>query len=113
MTTPTSLDHFFTNYHYQILGTAFTTQIFHYQFIKKTESALASSSASSAAPVLSFSSFLKPSSFPRPLKAGLAWAAFFAVLMTKSTLAQKAVRDFNDPVVASSRQKRNRAGTGL
>ena len=74
---------------------AFATQVCHYQYIKRT------APAAEWAP-----NTARAASFPRPLRAGLGWAVVFIGLLTKVTLAQKAVGDYKDPVVKHSLERK-------
>jgi hypothetical protein len=74
---------------------AFATQVGHYQYIKRTVP------ATEWAP-----NTARIASFPRPLRAGLGWAVVFLGLLTKITLAHKAVGDFRDPVVKHSLERK-------
>jgi len=74
--------------------TTFATQFLHHQYIKKTTPAYES-----------FNWSPRTISVPRPLKAGLAWAAVFGALLTKITLSQKIVNDYSDPVIAVTSRK--------
>jgi hypothetical protein len=94
-TRPTTLDRFFAKHQYPILMGTFATQVLHYQFIRRAELAVDSPTGS-----------VRASSFPRPLRAGLAWGLVFVGLLTKITLSQKTVRDYSDPIVAHSLQKK-------
>lgn len=69
---------------------AFATQVLHWQYIRRTEPAIESSSAVRAA------------SFPRPLRAGLGWAVVFVGLLTKITFAKIAIRDSSDPIITQT-----------
>ena len=70
---------------------AFATQVCHYQYIRRTEPAIESSST-----------IVRSASFPRPLRAGLGWAVVFVGLLTKITFAKIAIRDSSDPILAHS-----------
>jgi len=94
-TRPTTIDHFFSKYQYPILMGTFATQVLHHQYIQRTSPAIES-------PVGS----VRTSSFPRPLRAGLAWAVVFAGLLTKITLSQKTVTNYKDPIVAHSLERK-------
>lgn len=75
--------------------TTFAGQVLHHQFIRRAETAVTSSTGS-----------IRASSFPRPLKAGLGWALVFIGLITQITLAQTRIRDYSDPIVAHSLQRK-------
>lgn len=83
---PTTIDHFFSNYQYPILMSAFATQVCHYQYIRRAEPAIESSS-------------IRAASFPRPLRAGLGWAVVFVGLLTRITIAKIVIRDYSDPTL--------------
>jgi len=92
---PTIVDRFFAENQYPILMTTFAAQVLHHQYIRKTQPAFELSSSA-----------VKTSSFPRPLRAGLAWALVFTGLLTKITLSKQAVRDHTDPLITHSSLKR-------
>ena len=92
---PTATDRFFANYQSPILMTTFATQVLHHQYIRRTTPAYESPAAS-----------FRITSIPRPLRAGLGWAAVFVGLLTQITLAKKTIRDYSDPVIAISTQRK-------
>jgi hypothetical protein len=94
--TPTETDLFFARYQTPILMGTFATQICHHQYIKRTEPSIASSVAGT----------IRTANFPRTLRAGLGWGLMFLGLLTEITLAKQAIRDFTDPVLAHSLQKK-------
>jgi len=91
---PTIVDRFFAQNQYPILMTTFAAQVLHHQYIRKTQPAFELSGSA-----------VKTSSFPRPLRAGLAWALVFTGLLTKITLSKQAVRDHTDPLITHSSLK--------
>jgi hypothetical protein len=92
---PTSLDYFFAQYQYPILAGALGLHFAHHQYIRRTQ------------PVVELSGdFARTSSFPRPLRAGLVWAVVLAGILTKTTLAQKIVGNYSDPIIARSSSRR-------
>ncbi|KAH7369859.1 hypothetical protein BKA65DRAFT_544582 [Rhexocercosporidium sp. MPI-PUGE-AT-0058] len=97
---PTATDRFFAKYQSPILMTTFATQVLHYQYIRRTTPAFESPAAS-----------FRISSIPRPLRAGLGWAAVFVGLLTQITLAKKTIRDYSDPVIAIATQRKPWART--
>lgn len=92
---PTSIDYFFARNQMPILLGTFATQVGHYQYIRRTTPA-----------VETYSNFVKAAPIPRALRAGLGWAAVFVGLLTQITLAKKSVRDYSDPIIAQSLQKK-------
>jgi uncharacterized integral membrane protein len=92
---PTSIDYFFARNQMPILLGTFATQVGHYQYIRRTTPA-----------VESYSNSIKAAPIPRALRAGLGWAAVFVGLLTQITLAKKSVRDYSDPIIAQSLQKK-------
>lgn len=97
---PTAIDSFFANYQSPILVSTFAAQVCHYQYIHRTTPVLESPSG-----------FARIVSFPRPLRAGLGWAAVFVGLLTQITLAKKTIRDYSDPVIAVTNHKKPWART--
>lgn len=92
---PTSIDRFFAQYQYPLVATTLGLHFAHHQYIKRTEPALQLAGG-----------FGRTSSFTRPLRAGVAWAAILVAVLTKTTLSQRAVTNFSDPVAALSSQRR-------
>lgn len=73
--------------------TTLTLQIGHFQYIKRTQPAPASSAA-------------RNTYLPRSLRAGLAWAVVWAGLLTQITLAEKAIIGYADPVNTQSEKSK-------
>jgi hypothetical protein len=92
---PTSNDHFFSKHQIPILGGTFALQVGHYQYIRQTS------------PMLEVPTSFRNFTFPRPLRAGLGWAAVFVGLLTRITLAKKRIRDYSDPIIALKHQKKH------
>lgn len=92
---PTSLDYFFARYQYPLVASTVGLHFAHHQYIRRTEPALELAGGFGRAP-----------SFPRPLKAGLAWAVVLVAVLTKTTLSQRIVTNYSDPVTALSSQRR-------
>ncbi|KAL2072236.1 hypothetical protein VTL71DRAFT_11579 [Oculimacula yallundae] len=92
---PTAADRFFATYQSPILMSAFATQVLHHQYIRRTTPTYESPAAS-----------FRITSIPRPLRAGLGWAAVFVGLLTQITLAKKTIRDYSDPVIAVTAQRK-------
>jgi hypothetical protein len=94
---PSSLDYFFARNQTPIIFSAFGLQVCHYQYIKRTQPAFEASRTLASASL---------ASMPRTLKAGLGWAAVFVTLLTEVTLAKKTIRDYSDPVIKVSSQRK-------
>jgi hypothetical protein len=88
---PTTTERFFAQYQYPILLSTFGLQVCHHQYIKRSQLVFQLTTGS-----------VKTASLPRPLTAGLVWAAVFAGLLTKITLSNKVLRDYSDPVIVHS-----------
>jgi hypothetical protein len=93
---PTSFDYFLARYQYPIVASTIGLHFAHHQYIRRTEPALELAGG-----------FGRPTiSLPRPLKAGLAWAVVLTAVLTKTTLAQRAVVNYSDPVSTLSSERK-------
>ena len=92
---PTSFDYFLARYRYPLVASTLGLHFAHHQYIRRTEPALELAGGFGRAP-----------SFSRPLRAGLGWAVVLAAVLTKTTLAQRVVVNYSDPVTALSSERK-------
>ncbi|EKD15055.1 solute carrier family 25 protein [Drepanopeziza brunnea f. sp. 'multigermtubi' MB_m1] len=94
---PTAMDKLCAKYQSPILMGTFALQVAHHQYIRRTTPTYEPLS----------STFPRLASVPRPLRAGLGWAAIFLGLLTQITLAKRSIRDSSGPVLPVSAQRKH------
>lgn len=93
---PTSLDYFVNSYKLPIFMGMFSVQTIHNQYILRTVPAIAAGRSTGIRGLAS----------PRFLRAGIAWAAAYGLLLVKISLADRAIQRYRDPLVVHPTQER-------